>query len=123
MKMRLLVFGALLMLTLVSAAFAADINGKWKATFQGGDMAIEQNFTFKVDVKQSLWGAASAGGLELAISLPISGLNAVAPFGIGQAHFPSIRPYSRRRRIDSVRPAKRAFPGGKGGGATNGHRH
>ena len=52
--MRLLVFGALLMLTLVSAAFAADINGKWKATFQGGDMAIEQNFTFKVDVKKSL---------------------------------------------------------------------
>src|ERR1019366_8516263 len=74
--MRLLVFGALLMLTLVSAAFAADINGKWKATFQGGDMAIEQNFTFKVDVKKSLWGAASAGGLELAISLPISGHNA-----------------------------------------------
>jgi len=75
--MRLLVFGALLMLTLVSAAFAADINGKWKATFQGGDMAIEQNFTFKVDVKKSLWGAASAGGLELAISLPISGHNAL----------------------------------------------
>ena len=84
------------MLTLVSAAFAADINGKWKATFQGGDMAIEQNFTFKVDVKKSLWGAASAGGLELAISLPISGLNAVGLFGIGQAHSPDGRRSAQR---------------------------
>ena len=49
MRMRLLVFGSILMLTLASAAFAADINGKWKGTLQAGDMAVEQDFTFKVD--------------------------------------------------------------------------
>ena len=49
MRMRLLVFGSILTLTLISAAFVADINGKWKGTLQAGDMAVEQNFTFKVD--------------------------------------------------------------------------
>jgi len=49
MRMRLLVFGSILMLTLTSAGFAADINGKWKGTLQAGDMAVEQNFTFRVD--------------------------------------------------------------------------
>ena len=35
---------------MASPAFAADINGKWKGTFEGGPSgAIEQNFTFKVD--------------------------------------------------------------------------
>ncbi len=49
------VLGAALLSTVIlassGAAFGADINGKWKATFQGGggDMTIEQTFTFKVD--------------------------------------------------------------------------
>jgi hypothetical protein len=45
MKMRLLVVA----LALVGTAFGADINGKWKGTLSAGDMAVEQNFTFKVD--------------------------------------------------------------------------
>jgi hypothetical protein len=49
MRMRLLAFGSILLLTLVSTASAADINGKWKGTVEGGPGDIEQNFTFKVD--------------------------------------------------------------------------
>ena len=50
MKTRLLIPG-LLTLALAGSAFAADINGKWKGTFEGGmgGGGIEQNFTFKVD--------------------------------------------------------------------------
>jgi hypothetical protein len=49
MRTRLLVFAAILMLTVIGIAFAADINGKWKGTLQAGDMTVEQNFAFKVD--------------------------------------------------------------------------
>jgi hypothetical protein len=48
--MRLLILSSMLMSALVGSAFAADVNGKWKGTFQGGPSGpIEQNFTFKVD--------------------------------------------------------------------------
>lgn len=49
MRTRLLVFAAILILTSIAIAFAADINGKWKGTLQAGDMTVEQNFTFTVD--------------------------------------------------------------------------
>ena len=50
MRMRLLILSSILASALVSSAFAADINGKWKGTFQGGPSGpIEQNFAFKVD--------------------------------------------------------------------------
>lgn len=49
MRMRLLVCAAILTLTIIGVASAADINGKWKGTLQAGDMMVEQNFTFKVD--------------------------------------------------------------------------
>ena len=50
MRMRLLILSSILTSALVSSAFAADINGKWKGTVQGGPSgAIEQNFAFKVD--------------------------------------------------------------------------
>jgi hypothetical protein len=50
MRMRLLVCGSILALTLVSVAFAVDINGKWKGSFEGGQGGgVEQSFTFKVD--------------------------------------------------------------------------
>jgi hypothetical protein len=49
MNMRLLVLASILTLTLVGA-LAADINGKWRGTFEGGPTGpIVQNFTFKVD--------------------------------------------------------------------------
>jgi len=46
MRTGLLAWG---LLAMAASASAADINGKWKATMQGGDMQIEQNFTFQVD--------------------------------------------------------------------------
>jgi hypothetical protein len=51
MRARLYVFGTILLLTaMTSTAFAADINGKWKGTFEGGQMgSIVQNYTFKED--------------------------------------------------------------------------
>jgi opacity protein-like surface antigen len=56
-SMRSLVLVAILTLALACAAFSADINGKWKGTFEGGmgGEPIEQNFTFKVD-GQSITG-------------------------------------------------------------------
>jgi hypothetical protein len=39
----------MLLLALSSAAVAADINGKWKATMEGQMGTMEMNFTFKVD--------------------------------------------------------------------------
>ena len=49
MKTRLLLFAAIMALTLAGTAFGADINGKWKGTLDAGGMTVEQNFTFKVD--------------------------------------------------------------------------
>ena len=50
MKKLMLVIGPILILTWVSLAYPADINGKWKGSFEGGPQGpIEQNFTFKVD--------------------------------------------------------------------------
>ena len=49
MKKRNFVFAPALIVVLAGAAAAADINGKWKASMQGGDMAIEQTYNFKVD--------------------------------------------------------------------------
>jgi opacity protein-like surface antigen len=51
MKTRFLMAG-MLALALAGSALAADINGKWKGTIQGGGMGgdgIEQTYTFKVD--------------------------------------------------------------------------
>jgi hypothetical protein len=42
-------FAPALIVILAGAASAADINGKWKANFDGGGMAIEQTYNFKVD--------------------------------------------------------------------------
>ena len=42
-------FVLLLSLALALPALAADINGKWKATAEGPNGAIERTFTFKVD--------------------------------------------------------------------------
>jgi hypothetical protein len=50
MKTRFMMAG-ILALALAGSALAADINGKWKGTIQGGmgGDGIEQNYTFKVD--------------------------------------------------------------------------
>jgi len=49
MRIRLLALTSILILALAGAAFAADINGKWKATFEGQMGSMEMNFAFKVD--------------------------------------------------------------------------
>ncbi|HSW50791.1 MAG TPA: hypothetical protein VLH09_11485 [Bryobacteraceae bacterium] len=48
MRMRLLVSMSMLLVVLSSAAFTADINGKWRGTFEGGPGGqIVMNFTFQ----------------------------------------------------------------------------
>ncbi|MFB3778478.1 MAG: hypothetical protein ACE141_12750 [Bryobacteraceae bacterium] len=48
MTMRILVFMSILLTVLLIAAVAADINGKWRGTVEGGPGGqIVQNFTFK----------------------------------------------------------------------------
>jgi hypothetical protein len=49
MRIRLLALTSILLLALSSAALAADINGKWKATMEGQSGSTEINFAFKVD--------------------------------------------------------------------------
>jgi len=49
MRLRNFAFAPALIVILAGAAAAADINGKWKATMNGGQMAMEQTYTFKVD--------------------------------------------------------------------------
>ncbi len=49
MRIRLLALSSILILALASAALAADINGKWKATMESQMGSMEMNFAFKVD--------------------------------------------------------------------------
>jgi hypothetical protein len=52
MRIRLLALSSILILALASAALAADINGKWKATLESQMGSMEMNFAFKVDAEK-----------------------------------------------------------------------
>ena len=56
-----------LMLALSSIAFCADITGKWKASFQGQNGAIDVVYDFKVDGSK-LTGTVSSTRGEMPIS-------------------------------------------------------
>jgi hypothetical protein len=68
MRIRLLVLSLILMLALSNAAFAADINGKWKATMEGQAGSTEINFAFKVDGEKITGTVSSERMGELQIS-------------------------------------------------------
>ena len=63
MRLRVLSLSAMWIALLTAAAFAADINGKWKADYQSPDgQARTTTFTFKVDGGKLTGTAASPMG-------------------------------------------------------------